>query len=233
MFREARMLRRMEMFRRINLFRTFSLLGPVSTGEESRAGLDKGNKLAFFTTGNQRPYQPCFPPRDPRLFLQTGGFHPRRPTGFPSSSTRISRRPPELFSPADHEDCLRKASGFLRWREARRWEWFCHLLLLIDRTGRGSGGSDGNPVGSFNWRQSGSDLDTLTVPQTFKIDLSEQGLKIDPLGMDPRGGSIWSGGRVWRIRDICWGRCPAISLLLCRGRSVIDPHAAPQSLLNN
>ena len=85
----------------------------VSSGEERRAGLDKGNKLAFFTTENQRPYQPRFPPRDPRLFLQTGGFHPRRPTGFPSSSTRISHRPPELFSPGDQEDCLRKASGFL------------------------------------------------------------------------------------------------------------------------
>ena len=99
--------------RRINLFRTFSSKNPVSTREESRAGLDKGNKLAFFTTENQRPYQPRFPPRDPRLFLQTGGFHPRRPTGFPSSSTRISHRPPELFSPGDQEDCLRKASGFL------------------------------------------------------------------------------------------------------------------------
>ena len=105
---------------RINLFRTFSLLlRLVSTREESRAGLDKGNKLAFFTTENQRPYQPCFPPRDPRLFLQTGGFHPRRPTGFPSSSTRISHRPPELFSPADQEDCLRKASGFLASTEMR------------------------------------------------------------------------------------------------------------------
>ena len=144
MFREAKMFWRMEMFRRINLFRTFPLLllGPVSTGEESRAGLDKGNKLGFFTTENQRPYQPCFPPRDPRLFLQTGGFHPRRPTGFPSSSTRISHRPPELFSPADQEDCLRKASGFLRSREERRWGWFCHLLLLIDsRPAEGVGGA--------------------------------------------------------------------------------------------
>ena len=53
---------------------------------------------------------------------------------------------------------------------------------LLTAPAEGRRGSDGNPMGSFNWRQSGSDLDTLNVPQTSKIDLiAARSSDIDPL----------------------------------------------------
>ena len=97
-------------------------------------------------------------------------------------------------------------------------------------------GSDGNPMGSFNWRQSGSDLDTLTVPQTFKIDLGAR-FKDWSAG----NGSTWGlnldvAGRVWRIRDICWGGGLAgVLLFRCKGgKECYRPtRGATESLLNN
>ena len=178
MFREARMFWRMEMFRRINLFRTF--LGPVSTLEK-RAGPVSIKEInwPFSPTRTNAPTNPLSPQGTFACFFKQEDFilasqqdFPLHPPGFLAAHQNYFLLPIRRIVSGKQVDFLPR----------RRWEWFwAGLLLLIDRRERRGRGSDGNPGGSFNWRQSGSDLDTLNVPQTSKIDLiAARSSDIDP-----------------------------------------------------
>ena len=210
MFREARMFWRMEMFRRINLFRTF--LGPVSTLEK-RAGPVSIKEInwPFSPPRTNAPTNPVSPRGTLACFFKQEDFilagqqdFPLHPPGFLTAHQNyfllairriVSGKRVDFFHQPTEEMILPPAAAYWQLR-----------------------GSDGNPMGSFNWRQSGSDLDTLNARQTFRIDRRAR-FKNRSAGNGSTWGSIW-------FRDIC--RCAAISLQP-GGRSVIDPHAAPQS----
>ena len=88
--------------------------------------------------------------------------------------------------------------------------WFCLLLPLIDSTGA----QMVIPWGALI--DAGSDLDTLNARQTFRIDPRAR-FKDRSAGK----GSTW--GSISRHLSVC------CYFAATGGRSVIDPHAAPQS----